>query len=57
MNNGYGQNMGQMHGSFDINGGMNPMGGGMGQMGGQMGFYPQDPTQVPGSMFFDPRYM
>lgn len=54
---GYNQNMGQMHGSFDINGGMNPMGGGMGQMGGQMGFYPQDPTQVPGSMFFDPRYM
>ena len=24
---------------------------------GQMDYYPQDPTQVPGSMFWDPRYM
>lgn len=52
-NQGYGQTMGQMHGSFDINGGM---GGGQFPMG-QMGGYPQDPTQIPGSMFFDPRYM
>ena len=47
---GYGQNMGQMHGSIQWGGGMN-------QHPGQMDYYPQDPTQVPGSMFYDPRYM
>ncbi len=47
---GYGQNMGQMHGSIQWGG------GGMNHPG-QMDYYPQDPTQVPGSMFYDPRYM
>ena len=50
---GYNQNMGQMHGSFDIGSGMGQGQHPMGQFGG----YPQDPTQMPGSMFFDPRYM
>ena len=44
------QNMNQMHGSIQWGG------GGMGHPG-QMDYYPQDPTQVPGSMFWDPRYM
>ena len=48
---GWNQNMNQMHGSFQLNGGMG------GPQGGQMDYYPQDPTQVPGSMFYDPRYM
>ena len=49
--NNWNQNMNQMHGSIQWGG------GGMNHHPGQMDFYPQDPTQVPGSMFYDPRYM